>query len=664
MRDGYISADLTGKVVSVNPAFAKSLGYESIEDFKNTVPQIQDLYVYPEEHERLFKVLIKHKKAESRKLFFYKKNGESIVLEGNLRLVFLADGEPSYTEAIFESLEFRKSIEASVIRKEENFNSLLNQIQGMVYRCKNNTKWSMIFASEGTEELTGYPKEAFIRDQVFLGEITHKEDADEVWDAIQEATSRKKPYELEFRIHTKKEGVKWVFEKGAGVFSSKGQLLYLEGFITDITEKKNSENELIQKNQELETLEEELRQQSEELSTINENLNQVLVQKESTNRRMAVERAALNKSAIVSTTDVNGSITDANYNFCKISGYKLNELIGSKHSIVNSGYHSKSFYKNLWGHILNGKPWRSEICNRSKEGKIYWIDQVIIPFEDESKNPYQYFALAFDITEKKKVESDLKRAYEEMKISERDLLEQTEEMIEANRKLEELNEEKDGLMSIVAHDLKSPFKKIKGFLNLINLVEDEGEKKTYMQMIEDVILGGEALINDLLEINALSDSIIEPKYSEYCLIEELQASLDGFRDQASKKHIELNLSLTHNEICILSDKFAINRIIDNLVSNAIKFSNQNSEINVFFDQGEEDVKIIVQDFGPGISEEDQQKMFKKFQRLTAVPTAGESSTGLGLYIVKKLAESIGGKIELQSKLGEGSIFTLTIPIGH
>ena len=172
-----------------------------------------------------------------------------------------------------------------------------------------------------------------------------------------------------FRLKKKDGSEIWVEDRGQYVSDDDGNVIYHEGILRDVTERINGELELRKS------------------------------QKETKDYRLA-----LDQSLIVAITDQKGFITYANEQFCAISKYNLDELIGQNQRILNSGFHSIEFFKELWRTISNGKVWRGEIMNKAKDGSIYWVDSTIVPFLNEHGKPYQYLAIRTDITEKKNAE--------------------------------------------------------------------------------------------------------------------------------------------------------------------------------------------------------------------------------------------------------------------
>ncbi|MEO7989697.1 MAG: tetratricopeptide repeat-containing sensor histidine kinase [Chryseolinea sp.] len=242
-----------------------------------------------------------------------------------------------------------------------------------------------------------------------------------------------------------------------------------------------------------------------------------------------------------------------------------------------------------------------------------------------------------------------------------EILKQNENLNKRNQQLSDLNNEKDTLMSIVAHDLKSPLNRIKGLLNVIEMEEGSASPKaSYLGMIKDSAQSGLDLITDLLDVHEIEENVL-PNYSSIDICSFVFQKVSAFKMVAEVKKIDLKLDCSLS-ISVSTDEDHLGRILDNLISNAIKFSSNSSLVTIVCDANQTHFWISIKDNGPGFSDYDKEQLFKKFKKLSARPTGGESSNGLGLAIVKTLVERLNGEITLVSQQGKGSEFTARFPI--
>jgi signal transduction histidine kinase len=235
------------------------------------------------------------------------------------------------------------------------------------------------------------------------------------------------------------------------------------------------------------------------------------------------------------------------------------------------------------------------------------------------------------------------------------------ELHAANEALTDLNLEKSEFLGIAAHDLKSPLTVIRGYAEVLKSSGAPQEKRE--EILDRIVQAARrmtALIQNLLDVHALESGKVEFNIEPCPAFELVESVRISFEERALAKDQTLAIEADEGAR-ILADKTLLSQIVENLVSNAIKYSPPGGAIRIGVRNLENAVAIEVQDQGPGLTKEDQQKLFGKFARLSARPTAGENSTGLGLSIVKRLTEAMDGRVWCESEPGKGSTFIVELP---
>lgn len=251
--------------------------------------------------------------------------------------------------------------------------------------------------------------------------------------------------------------------------------------------------------------------------------------------------------------------------------------------------------------------------------------------------------------------------YEEISLRNRQVSEQNETIMANIEQLKENNRQKDNLMGIVAHDLGSPLRSIKGLCQMmLDLEEVEGDTKRNVELMNKSVENGINLTQELMEANQFLDTKDRPK-TEFKISELANNIIELNRQAAQRKRIALHQKI-EQDLVLNTSKESLNRTLDNLISNAIKFSESNKNVWFTARKADDGIEISVKDEGQGFSEKDMENVFQPFQKLSSRPTNDEGSTGLGLSIVKKLVEEINGDIQLKSEKGKGAEFTITLPL--
>ena len=248
------------------------------------------------------------------------------------------------------------------------------------------------------------------------------------------------------------------------------------------------------------------------------------------------------------------------------------------------------------------------------------------------------------------------------------------ELKHARERLREMNEEKNEFMGIAAHDLRNPLSAILGYAEMVS--EDasalaEGQVKDLAACAAELDanarrIGNTAarmaeMVQNLLDANRIERGEMQLNLAPISMTTVVSGVVETQRPHAVAKQQTIHWAATTEPITLLADASVLTQVIENLLSNAIKYSPAGKEIFVRVHRAGDGVRCEVQDQGPGLSAEDQKKLFGKFARLSAKPTGGEHSTGLGLSIVKKMVEAMNGKVWCASEAGHGATFLVEFP---
>lgn len=356
------------------------------------------------------------------------------------------------------------------------------------------------------------------------------------------------------------------------------------------------------------------------------------------------ERYALSKHAIVATTDARGTITYVNSKFEEVSGYSKSELVGQNHRILNSGKHPKEFFHEMYSDISRGRVWSGEICNRAKQGHLYWVYTTIAPFKDDKGRIDHYIAIRTDMSAQKMAMQELERA---------------------KQAAEQATLAKSEFLASMSHEIRTPMNGVLGMLNLLmhsDLNPDQQHQASLALSSAESLL---VLINDILDFSKVEAGKLKIEMFDFDLTAMLGEFAEAMAEKAQRKGLELMLDVSSvQHTMVRGDPGRLRQILTNLVSNAIKFT-ADGEIVISvnleeLDSGALKLKGSVRDTGLGIEPDKLSCIFEAFTQVDASTTRQSGGTGLGLSIVKKLSQAMGGDVFVHSEPGVGSTFTFDL----
>ena len=521
------------------------------------------------------------------------------------------------TWLITRSWRLQLDIMEKLAREEDKFHTIADYTYDWEYWEGSNHE--ILYMSPSCERVTGYPQAKFVADPNLLVRIIHPDDR-HLMDTHLHDAMHEDQAELDFRIVRHDGEIRWISHFCQSVREHDGNSMGRRVTNRDITDRRLFETEI--------------------------------------NRlAQAVEQ---NPTGIL-ITDVAGKLTYTNQAHTRITGYTFGEAYGKTLRELISTEMADEEYKELQDQLSAGKPWNGTLQNLHKNGELRWEQISASPIYGNTGNVFSYLYLRTDITERKQTEEELRRYKDHL---EEEVQQRTTDLVLARNAAEAANQAKSVFLASMSHELRTPLNAILGFSNMMR--RDPHLPDALRQNLDIINRSGEhllTLINNVLDMAKIEAGRVQLENAPFDLGAMVRDVTDMMDMRAQDKGLQLLLDQTSLfPRYIIGDEARLRQVLINLVGNAIKFTEQGG---VTVRLGTRNNKIAhllieVEDSGPGIAAEDQQRLFEPFIQLNG---QGENKgTGLGLTITRQFVQMMGGHISLESTLGEGSMFRVDLPL--
>ena len=379
---------------------------------------------------------------------------------------------------------------------------------------------------------------------------------------------------------------------------------------------------------------------------------------EEANSKLEAMQEGIDSHLLFTITDTEGTIMYVNDKFCELSKYSREELMGQNHRIINSGFHPKDFFGDLYTTIEAGGKWRNDVKSKAKDGSYFWTDVVVFPIRNKAENITQYICLRVSINERKRIEEERTEYGKELE-------KEKEKAENATEVAEEALKSKQQFLANMSHEIRTPMNAIVGFAKVLLKTDLSSKQTEYLSAIktsgDSLIL----LINDILDLAKVDAGKMTFEQKPFKLEPSLSGVLQMFKIKMEEKKLAfVNIYDTNIPEVLLGDFARLQQIFMNLLSNALKFTSKGgiTVTTQLIEENDKDalIQFSVTDTGIGIAEDKLKFIFENFQQASSSTARIFGGTGLGLAIVKQLVEKQGGTIHVKSKINEGATFSFTL----
>ncbi len=357
--------------------------------------------------------------------------------------------------------------------------------------------------------------------------------------------------------------------------------------------------------------------------------------------KLTVFSTAIEQNPIsVIITNTEGLIEYVNPQFTKTTGYHIQDVKGRNPNILSSGKQQKDFYKKLWETILEGETWKGELCNKKKNGDLYWESVSISPIQNDEGKTTHYISVQEDISETKRI---------------------NEELIAARQEAELASKAKSRFLANMSHEIRTPLMGIKGSVELLSNSELSGDQEVNLRRLETSTDGLISTINDILDFSKIESGLIELDHTPFSVYDVVHGVFQSMEAAADRKDLQLEFYFDDKlNGYYTGDPVRLRQILMNLTGNAIKFTQRGMiEINcasLETSESSSKIEFSVKDTGIGIDSKNINSIFESFKQEDESVNRNYGGTGLGLAISRQLVHLMGGDIHVQSAKGLGSKF--------
>jgi PAS domain S-box-containing protein len=370
---------------------------------------------------------------------------------------------------------------------------------------------------------------------------------------------------------------------------------------------------------------------------------------------MAVEQ---NPTSVL-ITDLDGRIEYVNQTFIDITGYTAEECIGRNPRMLRSGKTSQQVYQDMWRALTSGQSWHGELINLRKNGEEYIEQAHVSPIRQADGKVTHYLGIKLDITEHKRVEAELHRHREQL---EHLVRERTVELETARSEAERLTRVKSAFLANMSHEIRTPLGAVLGLARIgarDSTAPDSAQTFTRILQAGQHLLG---VINDILDFSKIEAGKLEVEAKPFCLTDVIDDAVALVSERAKEKSLSLSVTASDDlPQWVLGDRLRVEQVLLNLLGNAVKFTDR-GKVSLRVTRVAEQIQFAIQDSGIGMSPEQQAKLFKPFEQAQEDASRRAGGTGLGLAISKTLISMMGGDVAVRSTLGQGSCFTVRLPL--